>query len=230
MEAPDNLAACTFTRRDTGRIAHMKKRLGSVERLYPMPCVLVVGGTAENADTLAVAWINIVSSTPATIAMGLRRTRNTLELIRETGEFTVNVPDTSLAAAVDYCGTTPGRGRDKFADAGLTLAASAVVGAPIIAECPFNLECRVTQEVEIGEYVLVIGEVVEAHADERVLRPGTDLVEMDALDPLIYCAGVREYRALGAKVADAYQVGKQIKAALAEASPPAGAAVQSRDE
>ena len=194
----------------------MKKRLGAVERLYPMPCVLVVGGTMEHADTLAVAWLNIVSSTPATVAMGLRRTRHTLELIRLSGEFTVNVPDTALVAAVDYCGTTPGRGRDKFADCGLTLAESAVVKTPIIAECPYNLECRVTEEVTIGEYVLVIGEVVEAHADERVVRPGTDLVEMDALDPLIYCAGVREYRALGPKVADAYSVGKQIKDALAD--------------
>lgn len=195
----------------------MKKRLGPVERLYPMPCVLVVGGTAEMADTLAVAWINIISSTPATIAMGLRKTRHTLEMIRLTGEFTVNVPDTSLAAAVDYCGTTPGRGRNKFAEAGLTLADAAVVKTPIIAECPFNLECRVMQEVEVGEYVLVLGEVVEAHADERVVRPGTDLVEMDALDPLIYCAGVREYRAIGPKIADAYQIGKQIKDALADA-------------
>ena len=193
----------------------MKKLLGPVDRLYPMPCVLVVGGTMSRADTLAVAWINIVSSTPATIAMGLRRTRGTLELIRETGEFTVNVPDTSMAAAVDYCGTTPGRDRDKIADAGLTLVKSAVVSTPFVAECPFNLECRVTHEVAVGEYVVVLGEVVEAHADERVLRPGTNLVEIDALDPLIYCAGVREYRALGTKVADAYQVGRQIKDGLA---------------
>jgi flavin reductase (DIM6/NTAB) family NADH-FMN oxidoreductase RutF len=194
----------------------MKQRLGPIDRLYPMPCALVVGGTMAQADTLAVAWINVVSSTPATIAMGLRRTRRTLELIRETGEFTVNVPNTSMAAAVDYCGTTAGRDHNKFADAGLTLVSSAVVKTPIIAECPFNIECRVTEEVAVGEYIVVLGEVVEAHADDRVLRPGTNLVEMDALDPLIYCAGVREYRALGAKVADAYQVGRQIKDGLAD--------------
>ena len=195
----------------------MKKRLGPVDRLYPMPCVLVVGGTAAEADTLAVAWINIVASTPATVAMGLRRTRRTLELIRSTAEFTVNVPDTSLAAAVDYCGTTPGRDRDKFADAGLTLAPSAVVKTPLVQECPFNLECRVTQEVAVGEYVVVFGEVVEAHADERVLRPDTNLVDMDALDPLVYCAGVREYRGLGPKLADAYQIGREIKERLGDA-------------
>lgn len=191
----------------------MKKQLGVVDRLYPMPCVLVVGGTMEQADTLAVAWINIVSSTPATIAMGLRKTRNTLELIRSNGQFTVNVPDTSLAAAVDYCGTVPGHSRDKFADAGLTLAPSAVIDTPIVEECPFNLECRVTHELAVGEYVVVFGEVVESHAEERVLRADTNLVEMEALDPLIYCAGVREYRALGAKVADAYSIGKTIKPA-----------------
>jgi flavin reductase (DIM6/NTAB) family NADH-FMN oxidoreductase RutF len=192
----------------------MKKRFGPVERLYPMPCVLVVGGTMERADALTVAWINVVSSTPPTLAMGLRRTRHTLELIRATGEFTVNVPDTSLAAAVDYCGTTVGKSIDKIANAGLTLSPSAVVSTPIIEQCPFNLECRVTQEVEVGEYVVVFGEIVESHADESLLAPGTDLVDMDALDPLIYCAGVREYRSLGPKVADAYQIGRQIKDSL----------------
>jgi flavin reductase (DIM6/NTAB) family NADH-FMN oxidoreductase RutF len=188
----------------------MKKRLGPIDRLYPMPCVLVVGGTIEAADTLAVAWLNIVASTPPTLVMGLRSSRNTLDLIRSTSEFTVNVPSASLAAEVDYCGTKSGRTTDKFAATGLTLSASKVVGTPIIDQCPFNLECRVTKEVEVGEYVVVFGEIVESHADESVLRPGTSLVEMDALDPLVYCAGVREYRSLGPKVADAYSVGASI--------------------
>ena len=190
----------------------MKKLLGPLERLYPMPCVLVVGGTMELADTLAVAWINVVASTPPTVAMGLRKTRRTLELIRETGDFTVNVPDTALVAAVDYCGISSGRATDKFADAGLTLAPSSLVTSPIIAECPYNLECRVASEAVVGEYVVVFGEIVETHAEERVLRAGTDIVEMDALDPLSYIAGAREYRAIGPKVADAYSVGKSLRA------------------
>jgi flavin reductase (DIM6/NTAB) family NADH-FMN oxidoreductase RutF len=194
----------------------MKKTLGSIERMYPMPCALVVGGTAEHNDTLAVAWLNIISSTPPTVAMGLRRTRHTLELIRERGEFTVNMPDTSMAAAVDYCGTVSGRTADKFADAGLTLVPSSVIETPIIEECPFNLECRVTQEVFVGEYVAVFGEIVESHAEERLVRPGTNIIEIDALDPLIYVAGSREYRAIGPKVADAYSIGKQIRESLAD--------------
>jgi flavin reductase (DIM6/NTAB) family NADH-FMN oxidoreductase RutF len=192
----------------------MKRRLGPIDRLYPMPCVLVVGGTMQNADTLAVAWLNIVSSTPPTIAMGLRRNRYTLELIRATGEFTVNVPDTALAAEVDYCGTTSGRKVDKFADTGLRLSPSMVVAAPIIEQCPFNLECRVTAEVAVGEYVVVLGEVVETHASETILQADSDLVDVEALDPLVYCAGVREYRGLGPKVADAYSVGRHVADSL----------------
>jgi len=194
----------------------MKRTLGSLERLYPMPCALVVGGTAEEADTLAVAWLNIVSSTPPTVAMGLRRTRHTLELIRASGEFTVNIPDTSQAAVVDYCGTVSGNKTDKFADCHLTLAPSSAISTPIIEECRLNLECRVTHEVAVGEYVVVFGEIVETHADERLVRPDTNIVEVAELDPLIYIAGSRDYYALGAKVADAYSVGKQVKESRAD--------------
>ena len=190
----------------------MKQRLGVVERLFPMPCVLVVGGTMEEADTLAVAWINVVSSTPPTIAMGLRKTRRTLDLIHSNGgTFTVNVPDTKLAPQVDYCGIVSGNTADKFAATGLTLVPAAVVGTPIINECPYNIECRTTHEVEIGEYVVVFGEIVECHAEDRVLREGTNIAEMDALDPLVYCAGVREYRGLGPKLCDAYKIGNAFR-------------------
>jgi flavin reductase (DIM6/NTAB) family NADH-FMN oxidoreductase RutF len=192
----------------------MKKRLGPIERLFPMPCALVVGGTLEYADTLAVAWINIVSSTPPTVAMGLRESRNTLDLIRRNGTFTVNIPPASLAAEVDFCGTTPGAKTDKFLATGLTLVPGAVTPTPLIEECPFNLECRVTEEVEVGAYRVILGEIVEAHADAEVLRePGSDIVEMAALDPLVYIAGAREYWRLGEKVADAYSVGRKFTAA-----------------
>lgn len=188
-----------------------KKLLGPVERLFPMPCPLVVGGTTDTADTLAVAWINIVSSTPPTIVMGLRESRHTLALIRSTGSFTVNVARASMATEVDYCGLVSGKTADKFMNARLTLERSSVVETPIIKECPFNLECRVFNEVEVGSYVVVFGEIVQAHADEGILVEGDgDQIDMDALDPLVYIAGVREYRRLGPKIADAFSVGKKL--------------------
>lgn len=194
----------------------MKKRLGPSERLYPMPCPLVVGGTAKEADLLAVAWINVVASTPPSIAMGLRRTRRTLELIRATGEFTVNVPPTSMAAVVDYCGLVSGRAHDKVTETGLTLVPGAVVATPLVDECPYNLECRVTHEHVIGEYVLVVGEVLETHAEEAILDATGEKVDVTALDPLVYIAGSREYRGLTPKLADAFSVGKTLMAGDSE--------------
>lgn len=188
----------------------MKKRLGPSERLYPMPCALVVGGTIDEADVLTAAWLNIVSSTPPSLAMGLRRTRRTFELIRTCGEFTVNLPSTALVAQVDYCGLVSGRTHDKFAEAGLTLEPSAVIATPMIAECLYNLECRVTSEVDVGEYAVIIGEIVEAHAEESILDAAGEKVDVGALDPLAYIAGSREYRALTPKVADAYTIGKSL--------------------
>lgn len=187
-----------------------KKRIGPVERLFPMPCPLVVGGTIDEADALAVAWINVVASTPPTIAMGLRESRHTLELIRRTGTFTVNIPRAGMADVVDYFGLESGRRADKFAATGLTLVPAAKVAAPLIAECPYNIECRVTENVFVGAYHVIFGEIVEAHADEAILRePDSDLIDVDALDPLVYLAGVREYRRLGEKVADAFSAGRR---------------------
>lgn len=188
-----------------------KKRLGPVDRIYPMPCPLVVGGTLENADALAVAWIGIAGSTPPSVGMALRRTRNTLALIREHGDFTVNLAPTSLAAEVDFCGTTSGATTDKWAATGLVLEPASIVNAPLIAQCPYNLECRVTHEVELGEYVFVIGEIVESHAEESVLDESGKVVDVGALDPLIYIPGSREYRGLGDKLADAYSIGNRFK-------------------
>ncbi len=187
-----------------------KKRLGPTDRVYPMPCPLVVGGTAENADTLAVAWIGIASATPPSIGMALRRTRHTLELIREHREFTVNIPSSDMADVVDFCGITSGRAVDKWAATGLTLEPAAAISTPLIAQCPYNLECRVTHEVEIGEYVFVIGEVIESHAEETVLDSEGAAVDVSLLDPLVYIAGSREYRKLGDKVADAFSVGRTL--------------------
>ncbi len=190
----------------------MKRRLGPSDRLYPMPCPLVVGGTAEEADLLAVAWIGIAAGSPPSVSMALRDSRHTLGLIRRTGEFTVNVPRASQAAVVDYCGITSGRDVDKAAAAGLTLVPGAVVATPLVAECPYNLECRVTHEVDIGHYVLVVGEIVESHADEDILDTSGTKVDAGLLDPLVYIAGSREYRSLGPVVAEAFSIGRTIGA------------------
>jgi flavin reductase (DIM6/NTAB) family NADH-FMN oxidoreductase RutF len=188
----------------------VKVRLGALERLYPMPCPLVCAGTLQAADACAVAWIGICAAKPPQVALALRKTRRTLELMRESGTFTVNTPRASDAAIVDYFGTHGGREHDKFAETGWTLEPSVVVEAPIIAECPYVLECRVLHELDLGEHVLVVGEIVEAHAEGEILDDA-GVVDVAKLDPLTYIAGSREYRRVGEKVADAYSVWKTLR-------------------
>ena len=188
----------------------MKKRLSAKPLLFPMPAVLVASASDGERGICTVAWIGMVSGTPPTIGMGVRASRHTMRLIEASREFTVNIPAVGMEAIVDYCGIVSGDDIDKFAGAGLTPVKGAVVSAPVVAECPFNIECRVVDIRELGEYRLVLGEVVETQADERVVTR-TGNVDVGLLDPLAYIPGTREYRGLGPKLADAYTVGLPLK-------------------
>lgn len=192
----------------------MKTRLSAKPLLFPMPTPLVAAAHGGETGLLTVAWIGMVSGTPPTIGMAVRATRNTLRLIEASGDFTVNIPRVGMQAAVDFCGIVSGKDTDKFAVAGLTPMPAALVSAPLVAECPFNIECRVVEIHPMGEYRLVMGEIVETHADDDILTPDGNTVDVGLLDPLVYIPGMREYRGLGPKVADAYSVGVPLKELL----------------
>jgi flavin reductase (DIM6/NTAB) family NADH-FMN oxidoreductase RutF len=189
----------------------MKKQLSVKPLLFPMPTPIVAAAHGGEQGLMTVAWIGMASGTPPTIGMALRATRNTLRLIEASGEFTVNVPCVGMEAAVDYCGIVSGRDTDKFAGAGLTASPADLVSAPLVAECPFSIECKVVGIQPMGEYRLVMGEIVETHADESILTPDGKKVDVGLLDPLCYIPGTQEYRGLGPKVASAYSVGVPLK-------------------
>lgn len=190
----------------------MKKQLGPSDAIFPIPAALIVSGTKEKANIITLAWVGIASSTPPTIGIAIRKPRYSLELIRETNEFSVNFPNASIFKEVDYCGITTGRKRNKFKDTGLTPIKSKVIKSPIIKECPYNVECRVSQEIIIGEYVHILGEVVESHVDEDKTndskRAGFDMAK---INPLVYFAEAREYWSVGKMLGNGFDVGKEIK-------------------
>jgi flavin reductase (DIM6/NTAB) family NADH-FMN oxidoreductase RutF len=176
-----------------------------------MPIPLVCSGTGDDASMFAVAWMTIAGTKPPALAMVVGRRHHTLELIRDCGEFTVNFASASHATEVDYCGLAKGREVDKFDVAGLTRAPSAVVAPPLIAECPYNIESRLMEEIDLPTgSLLVVGEIVECHADEEVLDADGPNVAVEAMDPLCYVTGVREYWRLGEKVGDAYSIGRSL--------------------
>ena len=121
--------------------------------LYPVPAVMVsCGRKGEKPNIITVAWAGTVCSDPPMVSISVRKERYSYEIIRETGEFVINLVNRELVRAADYCGVKSGRDTDKFKEMGLTAQPSRYVGAPGIGESPVNLECRVTNRLELGSH------------------------------------------------------------------------------
>jgi len=178
--------------------------------MFPIPVALIVSGRGEQANIMTIAWIGMVSSTPPTIAVSMISTHYSVQLIHITGEFTVNLPSAKQVEIVDYCGLVSGRKRNKFHDTGLTPRPGAKIATPIIEECPYNMECLVTQTVELGEFTMLLGEIVETHIDTACVDAETQKIQIAQIDPLVYCAVIREYWSLGAKLGNGFQAGRDL--------------------
>jgi len=164
--------------------------------LFPVPAVLVSCGVAT-PNIITLAWVGTVCSQPPMVGIAVRPERHSHHLLREVGEFVVNLPSVDQVAAVDRCGTVSGRDHDKFALCGLTAIPAGKVRVPLIAECPIHLECVVRQVHPLGTHDLFLGEVVAVQADERLAGPAGGIAYARA-DLLCYLGG--EYRALGERL------------------------------
>ena len=136
--------------------------------LAPVPAVMVSCGTMEKPNIITVAWAGTVCSDPAMVSISVRKERYSHDIIKETGEFVINLTTRKLARATDYCGVKSGRDVDKFADMHLTAAPSVKIEAPAIAESPVNIECKVKQVLELGSHDMFIAEVMAVNVDESL--------------------------------------------------------------
>lgn len=188
----------------------MKTQLGPTNIFFPIPAALIVSGSVEKPNIVTVAWIGMMGSSPPVIGISLKNSRYSLELIRETKEFTVNIPSVSRFKETDYCGLVSGKERNKFDDTGFTPVNSKRVATPIIEECPYNIECRVVNEISVGEWVAIFGEILETHIDDDKIDVSSRTVDISKVNPLVYCATIREYWGLGEKVGKGFNAGKEI--------------------
>ena len=188
----------------------MKKQYKIKDTYLPVPAALNVCGTEPDYNIITLAWTGIVSSTPPALEISIHKKRYSLGLIKQTKEFTVNIPSADKYIETDYCGIVSGRKRDKFSDTGFTVLDSTRINTPIIKECPLNLECRVMKEIEIGDYTMIIGEILETHIDEDKFI-NDKKVDIKRLNPLIYCSTIREYWTIGEKLGDGFKCGKELK-------------------
>ncbi|WP_026524403.1 flavin reductase family protein [Butyrivibrio sp. MB2005] len=176
--------------------------------LYPIPAVMVsCGREGEKPNIITVAWAGNICSSPAMLSISVRKERYSYDIIKETGEFVVNLTNTELTRATDWCGVRSGRDYDKFKEMHLTPQKSQKISAPGIEESPVNIECKVKQVLELGSHDMFVAEVVAVTVDEKYLdeKGRFDLV---AADLVAYSHG--EYFKLGKKLGKfGYSVAKK---------------------
>jgi len=182
-----------------------KVKLGPQTLLYPTPAVLVGAQVNGKPNFMTAAWCGIAASAPPAISVAVQPVRFTLKGISSNNTFSINVPSADLAEKVDYCGIYSGHKFDKSQI--FTVDYGKLNTAPLIQECPLNLECRVIHSLDLGSHILFIGQIAETYVNEDCLIDGK--ADPSRIDPLIYTTGVMQYQRLGEVVGRAWEMGKK---------------------
>lgn len=167
--------------------------------LYPLPAVMVSTADKEgNTNILTVAWTGTVCTNPAMVYISVRPERYSYQMIRESGEFVINLTTEELTRATDYCGVRSGKDVDKWKECGLTEGNAVSLGhAPVIVESPVNIECKVTSIQELGSHHMFLAEVTAVQVDETYMDEKGKF-ELNKTGLLAYSHG--EYLGLGKKL------------------------------
>lgn len=179
--------------------------------LYPLPAVMVsCQKSNEKPNIITIAWIGTICTSPAMLSISIRPERYSYSIIKETGEFVVNLTTRKLAKAADYCGVYSGRDKDKFKETKLTPGKAEKVYAPIIEESPVNIECKVDNILELGSHHMFIAKVVGIDIDNDYMDKNGKF-QLNKAQLIAYSHG--EYFNLGEKIGGfGYSVRKSRKA------------------
>ena len=157
--------------------------------LYPLPAVMVsVADREGHANIITVAWTGTVCTNPPMVSVSVRPERYSYPMLEQTGEFVINLTCEKLAYATDYCGVKSGRDVDKFHELGLGMETARYVKAPMIAESPVNMECRVVKKEELGSHHMCLAEVLAVHVEEASLDEKGRFA-LEKADPIVYSHG-----------------------------------------
>lgn len=157
--------------------------------LYPLPVVMVsVADKEGNPNIITVAWAGTICSNPPMVSISVRPERYSYHMLKETGEFVLNLTTKDLVFATDYCGVKSGRDVDKFKEMNLTALPADKVKAPLIAESPVNLECKVTEVIPLGSHDMFLAEVVAVHVDDKYMDEKGKF-HLEQAEPIVYSHG-----------------------------------------
>lgn len=167
--------------------------------VYPLPAVMVsTADKSGKSNILTIAWTGTICTNPAMVYISVRPERYSYHMLKESGEFVINLTTEQLAKATDYCGVRSGKDVDKWKEANLTPAKSEKLQyAPVIEECPVNIECKVTEVKELGSHHMFLAEVLAVQIDEQYLNEKNKF-ELNKTGLMAYSHG--EYLSLGKKI------------------------------
>lgn len=166
--------------------------------LYPLPVVMVsVADKQGKSNIITVAWTGTICSDPPMLSISVRPERYSYDILKETGEFVVNLVTKNLTSATDYCGVRSGRDVEKFEIMHLTPEKADKVNAPMIKESPVNLECKVKDVLHLGSHDMFIAEVVAVHVDDQYMDENGKF-HLEKANPIVYSHG--DYLTCGDKI------------------------------
>ena len=165
--------------------------------VYPLPPVLVSCGTVDKPNVLTVAWTGILCTDPAMTYVSIRKERFSHDIIKQNGEFVINLASSDMASLVDYCGVKSGKNVNKFKECNLTCEKGTECNVPMIKECPVSIECKVAEIKELGSHDMFMAKVLAINVDEKYMD-STGKFDMEACDLLAYSHG--QYYKLGKRL------------------------------
>jgi flavin reductase (DIM6/NTAB) family NADH-FMN oxidoreductase RutF len=184
-----------------------KKKFGPQPMIWPHPTVLVGANVNGKPDFAAVAWTGVAASNPASVTIALQPHRYSLKGIYENRTFSINIPSVDLVKEADYCGLVSGADTDKVKDCKFKVFYGILKTAPMIEQCPINLECEVSHILNLGSHHLVVGKVAETYFSEGCLTDSKP--DIAKVKPFAFGPG--KYFVIGEAFADAFKVGWEIK-------------------
>lgn len=137
--------------------------------IYPIPAVMVSCGTMEKSNIITVAWTGVINSNPAMVYISVRPSRYSYNLIKDQGEFVINLTTKDLVRATDWCGVKTGAKVDKFKEMNLHKEKANFIKCPMIQESPVSIECKVKETKDLGSHTMFIAEVLAINTDEKYI-------------------------------------------------------------
>ena len=165
--------------------------------IYPIPAVMVTSGTMEKSNIITVAWTGILNTNPAMCYISVRPERHSYNIIKESGEFVINLTTQQLAYATDWCGVKSGKNVDKFKEMKLTKEEGKFVKAPLIKESPISIECKLKEIIPLGSHHMFMAEVLSIDVDEKYID-ANGAFDISKCDLIAYANG--GYYPLGDKI------------------------------